>query len=367
MPETEPSRFDHSPALPTVSVVMPVYNALPHLDEAIESILGQTFRNFEFVILDDCSTDGSRERAADWAARDSRIRLLKSGENLGPVGSSNVVARAAGAGLVARMDADDVSEPSRLAEQVRVLQQYQGIGLVGTLCDLIDAAGRRLRGPETWRLARQSVSVPFAHGTIMYRRELFDRVGSYREACRYWEDQDLVVRMAAVAGVAVIPRALYRVRIWPTSTRVASNPHQIEQSMDRMYRAADRLRSGAEYDDILTDSVTESSRVDPRVFMAVGAVQLWGGGRPDMLRPLLKRGRLSFDGRTVLSVVWAVWALLSPSSLRALLRLILRARNRSESAHLHGEAPVLWQPGVPPREVVGDSRPPPLARRSEAE
>src|SRR5207302_7707366 len=74
-----------------ISVVMPVYNALPHLDAAVRSILDQTFRDFEFVIYDDGSTDGSAERLRDWAARDPRIRLIEGKHNLGPAGSSAVV------------------------------------------------------------------------------------------------------------------------------------------------------------------------------------------------------------------------------------------------------------------------------------
>src|SRR3954447_9691746 len=97
------------PKAPGVSVVMPVRNALPYLDAAVESILGQTFRDFEFVILDDASTDGSTERLRHWASRDARIRLLEESRNLGPVLSSERVARAARAPVVARMDADDIS------------------------------------------------------------------------------------------------------------------------------------------------------------------------------------------------------------------------------------------------------------------
>ena len=74
---------------------MPVHNALPHLDQAVESILNQTFTDFEFVILDDASTDGSRARLEYWAGRDPRIRLLHVDQNLGPVRSSNMVAEAA--------------------------------------------------------------------------------------------------------------------------------------------------------------------------------------------------------------------------------------------------------------------------------
>src|SRR3954467_10112260 len=119
--------------IPRVSVVMPVHNALPYLDAAVESILGQTFEGFEFVILDDASTDGSTERLREWAQRDRRIRLLEEKQNLGPALSSERVARAASAPIVARMDADDISYPGRLEEQLEVLDRYPGTGVVGGL------------------------------------------------------------------------------------------------------------------------------------------------------------------------------------------------------------------------------------------
>ena len=186
---------------PALSVVMPVHNALPHLDEAVESILGQTFADFEFVVLDDASTDGSSERLREWAQKDSRIRLLEVDRNLGPVGSSNMVARAATAPFVARMDADDISHRHRLAEEIELLRAHPDVGIVASVCEMIDSSGKKLRDPEVWRLSRRSAFVPFAHGAMMYRRSVFDEVGGYREECEYWEDQDLVVRMADVSKV----------------------------------------------------------------------------------------------------------------------------------------------------------------------
>ena len=110
---------------------MPVHNALPYLDAAVESILGQTFSNFEFVILDDASNDGSVERLRDWASRDERIRLIEESNNLGPAVSSQRVALAANAQIVARMDADDISLPHRLTDQLRVLNEDPEVGVVG--------------------------------------------------------------------------------------------------------------------------------------------------------------------------------------------------------------------------------------------
>ena len=96
----------NSPANPPISVVMPVYNALPFLDDSISSILDQTFRDFEFVIFDDASTDNSAARLREWAARDPRIRLHESTQQLGLSGSSNAVVAHARAAKLREIPAD---------------------------------------------------------------------------------------------------------------------------------------------------------------------------------------------------------------------------------------------------------------------
>lgn len=153
-----------------VSVVMPVHNALPYLDEAVRSIIGQSYSNFEFVILDDASTDGMTQRLREWAARDSRIRLHEGERNLGPAASSNFVVEQARTALIARMDAD-VSYPERLRDQVSLLRSQPDVGLVGSLCEILDGRGRVIRGPDEWRLDSQSWFAPFPHGSIMFRRD----------------------------------------------------------------------------------------------------------------------------------------------------------------------------------------------------
>jgi glycosyltransferase involved in cell wall biosynthesis len=310
---------------------MPVHNALPHLDEAIESILGQTFREFEFVVLDDASTDGSSERLRYWAAVDSRIRLLRVDENLGPVASSNRVAEEARAPFVARMDADDISYPERLAEQLAVLRRHDDVGVVGSLCDTIDGKGRKLRGPEFWRLSRRSAFVPFAHGSMMYRREIFEKAGGYRNECVYWEDQDLVVRMAAIARVAVIPRALYRVRQSTTSTRIVCTRERMEGALQTVFQATDRLEHGLPFDDLL-------SRSEPAPLK--------------LLRRFLSRAQMSWNGRTASALIWTAWASLSPSTLRAFLLMLLKARNRFPGRQLVSTSPVVWEPMQKPVPIV---------------
>jgi glycosyltransferase involved in cell wall biosynthesis len=326
---------------PRVSVVMPVHNAMPYLDVAVESILGQTLQNFEFVILDDASTDGSTERLREWALRDSRIRLIEEKNNLGPALSSECVARAARAEFVARMDADDVSHRSRLEEELAVFDRYPETGIVACLCDFIDTRNRKLRGSEQWRLTRRSPLVPFAHGAMMYRRDVFEMAGGYRRECEYWEDQDLVTRMARLAPIMVIPRALYQVRFSATSTRAASDAAALEHAVDVMYRSADRLGHHQDYDDLLK-SVDQSDKVDPRVFISLGSQLLWAGGKPRFFRRLLSRAELSADFRTLSAIVWTGWASLEPRSLRAFLRCLLLIRNVRASLKMRIDGPVAW-------------------------
>lgn len=162
---------------PLISVVMPVHNALPFLDESINSILEQTLSDFEFVILDDASTDGSVELLRQWSLRDKRIHLYESKKQLGVSRSSNAVVAKARAPIVARMDADDIAHPDRLRRQWNIIQGRPDVAVIGSLCNGIDASGREVRPRDRWRLVRRSVYIPFPHGSVMFRREIFDQVG----------------------------------------------------------------------------------------------------------------------------------------------------------------------------------------------
>jgi glycosyltransferase involved in cell wall biosynthesis len=306
---------------------MPVHNALPHLDAAIRSILEQTHRDFEFVILDDASTDGSMERLKEWAAKDARIRLHLGKKNLGPAASSNFVVREAKGTLIARMDADDISHSDRLRLQLEILREYPEAGLVGSLSDVIDERGRQVRGPDPWRLQHSGWFAPFPHGSIMYRRELFERAGGYREQCVYWEDLDLFLRIAGFAKVLTIPEPLYRHRHSHSSTRLDSRQtERIERATDLMYHCVEALDSGTDYEALLTER-TETTKVDPRVFRARGSIVLWSGHRPRLLKRLLQRGKLQPDLKTILALGWAGLAALSPAVLRLALKGIAWSRN----------------------------------------
>jgi glycosyltransferase involved in cell wall biosynthesis len=325
---------------------MPVHNALPYLDASVASILGQTHEDFEFVIGDDGSTDGSREALRAWEARDSRIRLFESDVRRGPSESSNWVVRESRGRFVARMDADDVSHRDRLRRQLDVLRSHQAIDLVGTLWEVIDGDGLRVRRRDRWRVTRPSLFAPFAHPSVMFRRGAFDAAGGYRDSCACWEDVDLYLRMSRRGRLAILADVLMRVRHVRTSSRFGLERERAEEAYDRMFRCLAAWGRGDGYDAFLTE---RPRKLSPSAFVILGAVELWAGGRPPVFPRLLRRGRLGPDRETALALAWGAWAAASPSTLRMALRAIhghrdVVARRRVRRGSLHE-----WLPGERPR------------------
>jgi glycosyltransferase involved in cell wall biosynthesis len=343
-----------------LSVVMPVHNALPYLDEAVQSILGQSYSEFEFCIYDDASTDGSSERLRYWARNDRRIRLTRGDAKLGPAASSNQVVRLATSPLIARMDADDVSFPDRLEKQHDLLTRHPDVAIVASLCEVIDWQGNKIRDPELWRLARKSWFNPFPHGSLMFRRDLFEAIGGYRLECEFWEDLDFVIRASAKTRMLVLPRPLYRYRQSNSSTRISSDQRRVEQALDLRYRSIAALREGDNYDAVLTDARQDPARrLDPRVFLSLGLLELWAGQRPRLVRRLFQRARLRFNTATLLTIAWLSWARTSPAAMRMFMNLLSRLRNFAVPPM--ADEPVEWR--VPSRLPYSDVAASPDARK----
>ena len=209
--------------IPEVSVVMSVYNGERYVGEAIESILDQTFRAFEFVIIDDASTDNSREFLVEYAARDDRIVLLRNEKNMGLAKSLNRGLRVARGQFIARQDADDVSLPDRLAIQVGYLRNKLHVGLLGSAYELVDSRGRcvttkRLPLTDTeirWRMLFHN---PFSHTSVVFRRQLVDgEKHAYSEDLLCAQDYDLWTRLLTRTTGANIERSLVQFRIHDNS------------------------------------------------------------------------------------------------------------------------------------------------------
>ena len=320
-----------------LSVVMPVKNALPFLDAAIASILDQSFGDFELVIGDDGSTDGSTERLRDWARRDKRIRLLERRESGGPVGSSNWVANAGKGPIIARMDADDIAHPERLKRQIDVLDSRPDVVLVGTLFEAIDGNGRLTRRSGS-RAVDPGDAPPIAHGSIMYRKAVFDSVGGYAAGTDYFEDTDLYYRIVAAGTLMVLTEPLYRYRFSERSAR-------LNIPVARLQHAFDVLRAKKRADRRLPPAPVTTTDLRPDTLRAVGSLRLWSGGRPGVLRQLLQ-SRLGWNMDAVRTVAWALWGTISPGTLRASMRLVGGIRARTTNRRTGTQAMVEWRPRV---------------------
>lgn len=316
-----------------ISIVMPVHNALPFLSASIGSMLDQSHGDFEFVIRDDGSTDGSREELRRWAKRDGRIRLFESDEKLGPAGSADWIVRQARCSLVARMDADDISHPDRLRRQLEVLVRNPDVVMVGCLFEGIDAAGRVVRVRDRSPLGSPGLAAPFPHGSIMFRRESFELAGGYRRECEFWEDLDLYFRVAAFGRVVVLPEPLYRFRFSSTSTRLTSRQEKVEHAVDLMFECIEAVAAAGDYEQVLASPPPIPRKVRPQAFVSFGSIRLWSGRSPGTLVRMLRRARLAADLASIKIVIWSLWATANPQSLRFALNLVLRLRDRQAGRH----------------------------------
>jgi len=198
--------------MPSVSVLMPVYNGERYLAAAMESILAQTFGDIEFLIVDDGSADATPAILAGYAARDARVRVLRNPSNIGLVASLNRGLEEARAPLVARMDADDIARPERLARQVAFLRDNPDHGLVGTWAEIWvedEKSPRAHRHPASNALLRTLLlfNNPFVHSSVMFRADMARELGGYAvgRTGSFTEDYEFWSRIARVRKVANIP------------------------------------------------------------------------------------------------------------------------------------------------------------------
>jgi GT2 family glycosyltransferase len=203
---------------PAVSVLMAVRNGGPFLDASLASIAQQTFTDWEMVVVDDASDDSTPRVLADWAAKEPRIRLVTNAVNIGQTASLNKGLRECRGDWVARQDADDLSDPRRLAAQMRFLDKHSDIVLLGTQGILIDEAGRKvglLDVPcaEAGILWTSMLLNPFLHTSVVFRRaSVLEKYGGYDENFRIAQDYDLWVRVLNSSPTANLPARLVSYR-----------------------------------------------------------------------------------------------------------------------------------------------------------
>lgn len=250
--------------VPRVSVILPVYNAEQFVAEAVLSILGQSFSDFELIAIDDGSTDRSAAILDSLAAKDARIIVLRQ-SNSGLIATLNRGCASARGQYLARMDADDVSLPERLRTQVQYLENHPEIGIVGTWFQDISAGGTAGR---VWPLPAAPAVVQWflmfgdciAHPSIMARSGVFRELGYYNSDALHVEDYDLWIRACAVTKIANIRSVLLRYRFNAGSVSAQNIGIQNESALKLQQAFISRL---------LNIDVTEGQPVKPSLLLKI--------------------------------------------------------------------------------------------------
>lgn len=228
-----------------VSVILSAYNGKQYLPKAINSILSQTYRDFEFLIVNDGSTDETGKIMEEFAKQDARIRVITNEKNLGLTKSLNIALRQAQGVYVARMDADDVALSERLEKQVSFLDVHPEIGMVGTAFEWIDENGKIIGQKEVVTEPEELRSLliqtnPFLHGSIMIRKEILDRAGWYDERYKKAQDYDLWLRLSQTCKFANLPDVLMQKRMTRNMISYKSEREQIRYALRARWNALKR-------------------------------------------------------------------------------------------------------------------------------
>ncbi len=231
---------------PRVTVLLAVHNGEPYVREAVASILDQTFADFELLVVDDASTDGTV--ATIEAFGDERIRVLRNERNLGQVPSLNRGLQEARGELVARIDHDDWCRAERLARQVAVLDAEPQVALVGSWMDLVDASGTKVGRLEStiadfaeFLFHTLIMRVYVAHPAALYRREPVVALGGYDEATGPAEDKDLWRRLALErwdARIVPEPLVVYRLHDAQLSQTKAAYQQEVDGASQERFLTA---------------------------------------------------------------------------------------------------------------------------------
>jgi glycosyltransferase involved in cell wall biosynthesis len=225
------------PTPPLVSVVMPVYNGAGYLSEAIDSILRQTYTNFEFIIIDDGSSDESRTIIQEYQQNDSRIHPIFLEQNSGIVTALNTGLNAAAGKYIARMDADDISVSTRFEEQIHFLENHHDVDVISCYYQLIGPTGDKLddiiKLPITnltilWSLC---IDNPIVHPGVVIRTEAVRNIGGYRATYPHAEDYDLWMRLSDKSHFANLANPLIQLRRHSSNITVVHHDDSMESSI----------------------------------------------------------------------------------------------------------------------------------------
>lgn len=267
--------------VPSISVVLSVYNGQQHLVAAVRSILDQTLADFELIIIDDGSTDETPRILADVQRGDPRVRLVRQ-ENRGLTAALNTGLGLARGRFIARQDADDTSLPERFARQLAFLEGHPSVVAVGSSADVLSGSGAKVGamtpavGPEAVRHGLLTLRTTPVHGSIMMRREAVQAMGGYREAFRVGQDYDLWLRLSSRFDMDNLPEVLYQWRLDRGSVYTTRRAIQLKYAGIALAFARERVVHGVDSYDVLTrcDGDLDTFAAEYRLGAALQAI--WG-------------------------------------------------------------------------------------------
>lgn len=231
--------------VPRVSIVLPVYNAEQYLSLAVDSILAQTLDDFELIVVNDGSSDGSGDILAEYARKDPRVRVITQ-ENQGVVAACNAGVFAAQGVLIARMDADDIADPERLSVQVTFMETHPDVVAVGAHVKLIDPKGRALK---ILKMPLEHAGIDagnlmgghgICHPAAMIRTEAIRKIDGYRPEFVTAEDIDLFLRLGEIGRLANLDQVLLDYRQHPQSIGYSKRSQQKDTAWRARSAAAER-------------------------------------------------------------------------------------------------------------------------------
>jgi len=268
---------------PAVDVIIPTYNGLPFLEEAIESVLAQTYKDFTLYIVDDGSTDNGETEEYVRGLRDSRVRYLHK-KNGGQASARNLGIKKSGSPYVAFLDADDIWHPNKLQKQIALIENDHLVGMVYGLCKLIDSKGNPV-GEVTYRKRGNLFKYLLHHNKIsgsasmvVVRREVFDKVGLFREDLVGTEDWEMWLRVARHYHIDYVPDFIASLHVLDNSTQ--KNHLMMAKALDRVfYTLSDEFHLG----------YFSKSRL-AKFCLVGGSLEYFHGGDQIGARRLLLRG-----------------------------------------------------------------------------
>lgn len=215
---------------PLVSVIMPAFNVKRYVSDAIESILNQTYKNFEFIIIDDNSTDGTLDIIKDYRKQDSRIVVTRNEENLGVTKSLNKGVKLAKGKYIIRMDADDWSYPERLELQVSLMERYPEVVVSGSYIEVCDAS-LKTKNIRKYHLDDRNIRKhifrysPFAHPATIWQAKVL-KTQRYNEKIVVCQDYELYFRIGTMGKLMNLDKVLLKLRMHEQSISARLNDLQ---------------------------------------------------------------------------------------------------------------------------------------------